>query len=149
MGQQDDAEEFILKATGTPHPDIALGILAQKIYSARRERDKKLHMPGLFQDPAWDILLDLFVSHTQNKYISVMSAGLAGQVPASTALRWVWALEEAKLVTREVDKKDKRRSFVFFTPEGLTYMREVLTAIGSHLQPEPDEQTLPDPATVK
>ncbi len=55
-----------------------------------------------------------------------MTAGLAGQVPASTALRWIWVLEEAKLVERKLDQTDKRRSFISLSSIGLASMREVL-----------------------
>lgn len=66
-----DAEGFGLNMVESAdvalHPDFALGAFAKKIYQSRRERDKKLQVPGLFQDPAWDILLDLFISHAGNK----------------------------------------------------------------------------------
>ncbi|MGM3253246.1 hypothetical protein ACS22W_25800, partial [Escherichia coli] len=35
--------------------------LARRTYADRRRRDK-LFQPGLFGEPAWDILLDLFIS---------------------------------------------------------------------------------------
>ena len=132
MSQQDqDAEGFMLRATEVAdveaHPDLALGVYARKIYQSRRERDKKSPAQGLFQDPAWDILLDLFIAHAENKKMSVTSAGLAGQASTTTALRWIWALEEAKLVERKHDEADKRRSFVSLTTEGLNYMRDILS----------------------
>lgn len=113
----------------TAMPDVALATFARKLYASRRERERKDILPGLFSDPAWDILLDIFIAHAQDKYISITDAGLAGQVPATTALRWVWALESAKLIERKPDSNDKRRSFVLLTDAGLKYMRQVLTAI--------------------
>lgn len=150
--QEQDAQGFMLNtvedATIVPHSDLALGAFAEKIYQSRRERDKKFQVQALFQDPAWDILLDLFISHVGNKNISVMSAGLAGQVPPSTALRWVWALEEAKLVERRADKNDKRRSFVLLTAEGLSHMRDLLTSMSDRLQPRFCEASSLDNPTV-
>lgn len=118
-------------------PDSILAKVALKIYASRRDREKLLPAIGLFNDPAWDILLDLFISHSKDKYISVTDASLAGQVPATTALRWVWALEAAKLIERQPDRTDKRRSFVLLTETGLTYMRRVLAAIDDRMAPSP------------
>ena len=43
---------------------------------------------GLFADPAWDIMLDLFAARIEGKDITVSSAGIAACVPPTTALRW-------------------------------------------------------------
>lgn len=134
-------DEFRPNAVGALHSgsttDIALASLAEKIYQSRRDRDKRSPVSGLFQDPAWDILLDLFVAQARGKHISITSAATAGLVPPTTALRWVWALEEAKLVTRVSDGADKRRSFVVLTTSGNAYMRDVLGAISDRMR-QPD-----------
>ena len=116
-------------------PDTALATFARKVYLARRDREKASTSPQIFNDPAWDILLDLFIAQAQDKFISVSDAGLAGQVPATTALRWVWSLEKTGLVERRSDKSDKRRSFVMLTASGQSYMRKVLTAMSSRMSP--------------
>ncbi len=116
-------------------PDTALAAFARKVYLARRDREKASLSPELFNDPAWDILLDLFIAHAQDKFISVSDAGLAGQVPATTALRWVWSLEKTGLVERMADKNDKRRSFVMLTSSGLSYMRKVLATMSARMMP--------------
>ena len=139
MGQRHrESQSFTVRTTAgeafRPHPDFALAAFAQKIYKARRERDQRSPVLGLFQDPAWDILLDLFISYTQNTSISIMSAGLAANVPASTALRWIWTLEEAHLVVRKLDASDKRRSFVSLAPDGISYMREILAKISEQFR---------------
>lgn len=102
----------------------------------RRDRESKSPVPGLFQDPAWDILLDLYMAHAEGKCISVKSAGLACPVPATTALRWLWALENAKLVERMPDKHDKRRSFVTLSTKGQQYMNDVLGPFSDQISAE-------------
>lgn len=114
--------------------DLSLGDFAEKVYKARRDREVSNSYSELFHDPAWDILLDLFIAHAKGKYISVTDAGLAGQVPNTTALRWVWGLEKAGLVSRKPDPKDKRRCFVVLNKAGLSYMRPVLATIGERLK---------------
>ncbi|MBB3861431.1 DNA-binding MarR family transcriptional regulator [Novosphingobium hassiacum] len=136
-GTQDTSQLASLPAAVHPGaiPDTALAIFARKVYIARRDRERASHSPELFNDPAWDILLDLFIAHAQDKFISVSDAGLAGQVPATTALRWVWSLEKTGLVERRADKSDKRRSFVMLTASGLSYMRKVLATMSVRMKP--------------
>lgn len=118
-----------------PKPDAALGNFARKIYLARRDREKNFQTPELFHDPAWDILLDIFIAHSQDKYISVMDATLSGHVPSTTALRWVWGLEKSGIIMRVPDGSDKRRKFVVLTDFGLKHMRRAIRAIGDRMSP--------------
>lgn len=81
---------------------------------------------GLFGEPAWDVLLDLFVATEQNRDISVSSACLASCVPQTTALRWIGLLEKRGLVTRMDDALDHRRTFLRLTPKGYQLMMRYL-----------------------
>ena len=114
-------------------PDTALAIFAHKIYLSRRDRENTKSLSGIFGEPAWDILLDLFIAHARNKFISITDSGIAGQVPVTTALRWLWILEKAGLIERQPDKTDKRRSFVMLSANGLAYMRKTLETIGNRM----------------
>lgn len=136
-GQEDPGHQSLAEAAPRPHlmPDSGLAVFAHKMYLARRDRETMAPSPGLFHDPAWDILLDVFIAHAQDKFISVTDASLAGQVPVTTALRWVWALEKSGLLERQPDKNDKRRSFVILTSSGLTYMRAALSAMSGRMKP--------------
>lgn len=133
----DPGHQSLAEAMTRPYaiPDAALAVFAHKMYLSRRDRETLAPSPGLFQDPAWDILLDVFIAHAKDKLISVTDASLAGQVPVTTALRWVWALEKSGLLERQPDQHDKRRSFVKLTESGLTYMRGVLTAMSERMKP--------------
>ena len=101
--------------------------IAQMIYKARRARDLIAPEKDLFHDPAWDIMLDLYIARCQHKAMSVTSASMAAGVPLSTALRWVWHLERLLLVTRQIDPRDRRRSFVSLTAAGLRVIEDALT----------------------
>ena len=94
---------------------------ARAEYDKRRKRAK--HFPqGLFGEPAWDMLLDLFVSCQNGTEISVTSACIAAYVPATTALRWLQNLELTGFVERFADAKDKRRYIVRLTEVGYSSM---------------------------
>lgn len=116
-------------------PDVSLAVFAQKLYLSRREMMNRSGSPELFHEPAWDILLDLFIAQARDKHISVTDAALAGQVPTTTALRWVWSLEKTGLVKRQPDASDKRRSFVMLTHTGLTFMRTSLISMSNKMKP--------------
>lgn len=86
-------------------------------YRLRRKRTN--HFPAeLFAEPAWDILLDLFVAKIRNRNISVTSACIASDVPSTTALRWLNLLEEMNLVRREQHETDSRVTWVRLTDGG-------------------------------
>lgn len=89
---------------------------ARAIYKARRFRNSLFSSPDLFGEPAWDILLDLFASEAEGKTVSVSSACIAADVPASTGLRWISVLEENGLLVREKDRFDQRQSLLKLTP---------------------------------
>lgn len=72
----------------------------------------------LFEDPAWNILVDLYVSEARARPVSITSACIAAKVPASTALRWIAALENAGLVQRLDDRADARRRLLTITDKG-------------------------------
>jgi len=86
------------------------------LIQARRNRARYV-APELLGDPAWDILLDLLRAEIAHERISVSSASIAAGVPASTGLRWLWALERHGLVVRQPDLHDARRAFAVLTEE--------------------------------
>ncbi len=92
---------------------------AEKLYKFRRLRDVEFLESGLFGEPTWDMLLDLFIQHQKRRNISVTSACLAAQVPATTALRYVQILIDQGLIFRQIDPVDGRRSFLSLTPKTL------------------------------
>ncbi|HEX8415879.1 MAG TPA: hypothetical protein VF637_18645 [Sphingomicrobium sp.] len=75
-------------AQGTDLPkrqtDPALGDLAKGLYQARRRRDKAFSVSGLFEDPAWDMLLALYVDEARGYNTGVTSACIAGNVAPTT-----------------------------------------------------------------
>jgi DNA-binding MarR family transcriptional regulator len=91
---------------------------AQALYDLRRARDTFFgRNADLFSEPAWDILLDLFIAHERGIRVSVGSACIGACVSQSTGLRWIATLEHRGLVKRESDALDGRRTFVSLTPE--------------------------------
>lgn len=85
--------------------------------------------PDFFCDPAWDMLLDLFLQQCLGRRVSVSSLCIASCAPSSTALRWIRALEEADLLERSRDPSDGRRIFVRLTAGGHSKVAGYLAAM--------------------
>jgi hypothetical protein len=98
--------------------------LARQHYRDRRLRAKIFGGETMFGEPAWDILLDLFIATKERRKVSVMSACIGSAVPSTTALRWISALEREDLISREDDPDDARRTYVALTERGYDAMSE-------------------------
>ncbi len=129
MATRRNVDEPHLRAATAPLPDgtpvfadpstenapsgQALADRARAIYDARRRRDLMFGATRtLFHDPAWDMLLDLFVQGEEHQPVSVSSACVASTAPLSTALRCLKAMERKGVITLQRDPFDKRRRFV-------------------------------------
>ena len=84
---------------------------ARKLYQSRRKREA-LFGPELFQDPSWDIMLDLFIAREEHRPIGISSACLASAAPPTTGLRHLNALIDRGVVVRSASRADGRVSFV-------------------------------------
>lgn len=102
---------------------------ALALYRARRARAASFGGHGdLFGEPAWDILLDLFIAREAGRRVSVSSACIAADVPATTALRWLSALEQRGLVERQADPIDGRRVHVGLSEAAVIMMERWLAS---------------------
>lgn len=80
----------------------------------------------IFADPAWDILLDLYVTFRRNQQISISDLYATCAVPPTTILRWIGTLERHELIQRRTDPNDRRRRYVVLTPLGVEKMELTL-----------------------
>lgn len=105
--------------------DLQLAAYAERLYQERRRRSR--YFPEhLFAEPAWDILLDLFVNGVRRRAISITSACIAGGIPATTGLRWLGVLEKEGLLMREISGDDARVTWVHLSQYGMNIMRSFL-----------------------
>jgi DNA-binding MarR family transcriptional regulator len=97
------------------------------LYKGRRARTTLLgRSADLFGEPAWDILLDLFIAREKGQLVSISSACIAADVPSTTALRWLSVLEQRGLVERLGDPADRRRFHLRLADEAHAQMRQWL-----------------------
>lgn len=96
--------------------------IARQTYAVRRQRSAIFGNSELFGEPAWDILLDLYVANVDGKPVSVSSACIGSAAPPTTGLRWLGVLAENDLILREQDPDDQRRVLVRLTDRGVEAM---------------------------
>lgn len=114
---------------GAMPPSVAITPRAVRdVIRARRLRDRFLGA-GLFEDPAWDMLLDLFAARLEDRRVSVSSLCIAAAVAPTTALRWINKLLGAGLFDREPDPADRRRAFIGLSVAAEEGMRRYLAAL--------------------
>jgi len=99
----------------------------RKAIRARRLRDQQF--PDMFEDPAWDMLLDLYAADLEGTQVSVSSLCIAAAVPATTALRWIARMTDAGLLERQPDPFDRRRAFMALSEEGRARMQRYFATL--------------------
>ena len=87
----------------------AAGILA-----ARRRRARHFGA-SMFGEPAWEMLLHLYLAESHGTRLNVSRISEASGAPDTTALRWLDYLENRRLVRRDPHPTDARASFVVLT----------------------------------
>lgn len=95
------------------------------ILVARRTREVSFDA-DLFADPAWDILLELYLARLGQFDLSVTSLCMGSAVPQTTALRWINEMEKRGLLLRRRDPTDGRRIFVSLSKEATQQMAKLL-----------------------
>lgn len=135
----------VVPAAGAPPADLGRAV---QIEIANRALRASFFDPDFFCDPAWDMLLDLFLQQALQKRVCVSSLCVASCAPSTTALRWIRTLEEAGLIERSRDPADGRRIFVRLTAAGHAKIAGYLAAMAcpgcARTSGESDDAQAPD-----
>ena len=99
---------------------------AQDLIEITKRRSRLVSVANLFADPAWFILLDLFVRQHSGLQTSVSSACHASFSPVTTALRHLAILTERKIIEREYDSVDQRRILLRLTQDASAEIQRTL-----------------------
>jgi len=99
---------------------------AMDLIEITKRRSRLVLAANLFADPAWFILLDLFVRQHQGLKTSVSSACHASFSPVTTALRHIAILTERNIIRRQYDPVDQRRVYLELTDETNEEIQRVL-----------------------
>jgi MarR family transcriptional regulator, temperature-dependent positive regulator of motility len=107
--------------------EIGLRAVAERLYAERRRRDGHFP-PGLFGEPAWDLLLALFMAHEDGRDLSLAESFEAARVPAGEGPPLVRRLERAGLVQRR-SRNDDRRAGLALTQAGADRLADYLAEV--------------------
>jgi DNA-binding MarR family transcriptional regulator len=95
------------------------------LYRRRNELFEELGAGDVFADPAWHMLIDLFLETKANRQVSVSSLCLGSLAPPTTALRYIMLMVEKGVLTRVPDPSDNRRIFISLAPASLQALEEL------------------------
>lgn len=83
----------------------------------------------MFGDPAWTILLELYIARARGTRLSTTDAARASRASATTGLRHLLVLEERNYLERKPDPSDRRRSFMQLTDKAVNSIERWLKEI--------------------
>jgi hypothetical protein len=102
---------------------------ATRARDERRIRKDFIGNDDFFGEPAWDMLLDLFIRQTNEEDTSVKSAFISADTPTPTIIRWLDALESTGLVQSHADPANPNQQLIHLTPAGYAGMLHYLETI--------------------
>lgn len=113
LGMIDQAEDRSDTPSTLSRHERALERAASVV--AMRERRKKFFNASMFGEPAWDIVMALYLAEGRGQSANINVITRAAGVPLTTALRWIDYLENQQLIAREKHPTDLRATIVRLT----------------------------------
>lgn len=98
---------------------------ARGIIASRKARRK--HFPSdLFHEPAWEMLMALFIIYEGDHTMNVKQLVSCSDAPATTSQRWIDHLHKSGLIDRVTDTIDRRRIDISLSERGYDAMANYL-----------------------
>jgi hypothetical protein len=106
----EDAERAVAM-----HP-ADLTEFARQLLAGRRQRERFFD-PVLFSNPAWDILLNLYLADAEGRPVDVLETCAPSAVPQGVALRWLSYLKQEEMVIETPDPAQPRRTLIHLSEQ--------------------------------
>lgn len=90
---------------------------ARSAMRRRMLRHQLLGSAELFGEPAWDMLLDLFIHECEDKPLAMSSLCISAGMPTSSAMKLIQRMCDAAILERIPDPHDGRRSLMRIAPK--------------------------------
>lgn len=110
---------------GIPDRAVDLVAVAQELLATRRAR-RKFFPLDLFHEPAWEMLVALFIVYETDHSMNVKQLVGCSDAPATTSQRWIDHLYKSGLVNRVTDTEDRRRIDISLSERGCDAMTKYL-----------------------
>ena len=102
---------------------------------ARRSRNARFGDDAdIFGEPAWDMLLELYLSRSSEPPLSIGAASVSSAIPTTTALRYVALLEGRGLIVRQPHPYDRRSSVLRLTDKACEAIEAWYRQVAAELQ---------------
>lgn len=82
--------------------------------------------PVLFANPAWALLLELYIRRAERRRLTLADAGACMGIPENSAARWARCVELEGWVATSRDMQADQAGVLHFTPDGLERMEAAL-----------------------
>lgn len=89
---------------------------AEMTFQRRSLRNEMLGGSEHFGEPAWDILLDLFIHEAKGRHLSMSALCVTAAIPTSSAMKLIQRMCDDGILERSPDMADGRRSFITIAP---------------------------------
>lgn len=128
---------------GAATRDADLVDFARQVLAGRRQRDRYFD-PMVFSNPAWDMLLAMYVAAAEGRVQSVLDCCAAAPVAQGVALRWLAYLKQEEMVIETRDALQSRQTHIRLSDQThLTISAYLGSLIGLGLGPEPSPRDVP------
>jgi DNA-binding MarR family transcriptional regulator len=101
---------------------------ALALIDERRLREQFFN-PSIFGEPAWEILLALYVADSGGERETAVRLAQRIQTPLTSILRWIAYLERERLIERRAHPTDRRKFFIQLGAKGRQAVEHYLTAL--------------------
>ncbi|MEG3173077.1 MarR family winged helix-turn-helix transcriptional regulator [Sphingomonas sp. ZB1N12] len=106
---------------------VSPALLARARQARRLRATMSAFLPrDLLVDPAWDMMIDLFIAVATGERLHVKDLILMSGESAASAMRRIDRLQEAALLVRHPDPTDHRRVHIGITAKGQAAMAAML-----------------------
>ena len=95
------------------------------LFDSRRRR-LDFFARAIFNEPAWDILLALYIRAWTHSPLSIATLSQVVGTPPSSTLRWVGYLARERLIERIDTPQDRRTTQVGISPKGWQILNDYL-----------------------
>ena len=102
--------------------------MVKRVRAARRAR-VDFFDASLFGEPAWDMLLALYLASAEQYRLTITNLVNESEATATTALRWITRFEQLGLLLRRQNPFDNRSHFVELSSEALEKLTILLEAM--------------------
>lgn len=99
--------------------------LAKRLRDVRKSRVRFLDQ-DLFGEPAWDMVLALYIAHIEQYRLKVTDLVHESLASSSTALRWIIRLQKIGLIVRRENPMDHRSFYLEMPDDGVIKVTALL-----------------------